>query len=75
MDEDLNKLIRMVPAEVVSAAVAVGTDAGAESLDFVEQLFPGQPVQIFIHVEPSYQEPGRNSGHGARIAGLAPLWS
>ena len=39
-----------MPAELVSAAVAVGADAGAKPLDLVDQLFPSQLVQIFIHV-------------------------
>ena len=39
----------MVPAELVSAAVAVGADAGAEALHLLEQLFACQRVQVFVH--------------------------
>src|SRR5690606_34642349 len=41
--------LRMVPAEIVPAAVAVGADAGAQPHHFRDQLFPGEVVEVRIH--------------------------
>jgi hypothetical protein len=44
--------VRLVPAQVVSAAVAVSPDPVAEPLHFIDELFPRERVEIVVHVSP-----------------------
>jgi hypothetical protein len=39
----------MMPAEIMTAAVAVLSDASPQPLDLIDQLFAGHSVQVFIH--------------------------
>lgn len=41
--------MRMMPTEVLAAAVTVCPDTGPESLDFVDQLLAGQRFEVIIH--------------------------
>jgi hypothetical protein len=44
--------LRMMPAEIMTTAVAVMSDSSAQSLDLVDQLFAGHPIQVFVHTSP-----------------------
>ena len=39
----------MMPAQVVSACVTMGADAGAQALQFVDQLLVRHRVEIVVH--------------------------
>jgi hypothetical protein len=52
----------VVPAEVVSAAVAVSAYAGAKALDLVDQLFTGEHVQVVVHVQILAKGPSLDEG-------------
>lgn len=41
--------VGMMPAEIMTAAVAVLSDASPQPLDLIDQLFTGHSVQIFVH--------------------------
>jgi hypothetical protein len=38
----------MMPAEIMTAAVAVLSDSSPQTLDLIDQLFAGYPVQVFV---------------------------
>jgi hypothetical protein len=42
----------MMPAEIMTAGVTVMSDSSAQSLDLVDQLFAGHPIQVFVHTSP-----------------------
>src|SRR5688572_29377925 len=48
--------VGVVPAKLVSGAVAMPADASAQTADFSDQLLPREVVDVFVH--PSSTSPG-----------------